>query len=121
MWSVELSDEDFVSRGVLKSNAKDWAGTNTYEFKDGQGVWRRSYGGQTDINICPFTYEVVEDFVRLTFHDTGLGNYACEGEWDDIQWSLDEEGLHFNVVNLHNAPIVEATAMYEAKPWQKVE
>jgi hypothetical protein len=38
---------------------------------------------------------------------------------DDIQWRLDEEGLHFHLLATQNDPFTEIKAMFEAKPWQK--
>jgi hypothetical protein len=44
----------------------------------------------------------------------------CGDEVDDVQWRLDEDGLHFHVVEIQNGPTVEVTAMFEAKPYEKV-
>ena len=117
-WTVELSDDDVVKMGVLKSSAKDWSGQQTYEFQDGEGIFRKRVNN-VEVEICPFTYKAVENFVRLSFHDTGLGHYDCGNDHDDVQWRLDKDGLHFHLVNT-TAPKVESTAIYEAKPWQKV-
>lgn len=118
-WTVELTMDDFVNAGVLRSNAKDWAGKYIYVFEDGKGTHRGN--GDTWILHCPFTAEVIEDFVRITFVDQGLGNYECGVEKDDIQWRLDADGLHFNFVANHGGgPVVELTVLYETRPWQKV-
>lgn len=120
VWRVELTTDDFVSMGVLRSVAEaEWAGTYEFVFEDGKGTHRAQ--GKTWIMECPFTFEVTEDFVRISFVDLGLGNYDCGTDRDDVQWRLDGDGLHLHLVATHGeAPIVELTAMYEAKPWQKV-
>lgn len=119
-WMVELTIEDVVAMGVLQSNAAGWAGTSIYEFQDGEGTFHGEFLDGYVI-VCPFTYEVVEDFFRITYVDLGLENYLCEKQVDDLKWRLDEEGLHFNVEAIHEGLLAENTALYEAKPWQKVE
>ena len=120
IWMVDLAIEDVVRMGVLESNAEGWAGTSSYEFQDGKGTFHGKFLDGFIID-CPFTYEVVEDFFRITYIDLGLGNYECGEQVDDLQWRLDPDGLHFNVVAIHEGLLVENTALYEAKPWQKVE
>jgi TRAP-type C4-dicarboxylate transport system substrate-binding protein len=117
-WTVELSNADLVRMGVLESNAKNYSGQQTYEFQDGEGIFRRRVNN-VEVEICPFTYKEVENFVLLNFHDTGLGHYDCGIDHDEIQWRLDTDGLHFHLVYT-TASKVEITAIYEAKPWQKV-
>jgi TRAP-type transport system periplasmic protein len=117
-WRVELSVEDFVSKGVRPSRANEWAGTYEYIFEDGKGMHRGA--GTWGSLQCPFTAEVIEDFFRMTYVDLGLGSYKCGDEKDDVQWRLDKDGLHFNLVANHNGPLVEVTVLFETKPWQKV-
>jgi TRAP-type transport system periplasmic protein len=118
VWQVELTVDDFVRMGVLRSVAEaEWAGTYTLTLEDGKslGVWQ---GLQGQTGKCQANYEVVDDFVRFTYYtDTD----ECLGEVDDLKWRLDEEGLHFHVVDIKNAPFTEIKAYLEAKPWQKVE
>jgi TRAP-type transport system periplasmic protein len=117
VWQVELTVDDFVRMGVLRSVAEaEWAGTYTLTLKDGNslGVWQ---GLQRQTGKCQANYEVVENFVRFTYYtDTD----ECLGEVDDLQWRLDEEGLHFHVIDIKNAPLTEIKAYLEAKPWQKI-
>jgi hypothetical protein len=118
VWQVELSAEDFVRMGVLRSVAEqEWAGVYTLTLKDGKslGVWQGLHG-QT--GKCQANYEVVEDFVRFTYYQTTGGE--CVDAIEDIQWRLDDAGLHFHVLDIKNAPLVEIKAYYEAKPWQKI-
>ena len=57
-------------------------------------------------NVVKFTYTSASD---------------CENEVDDVQWRLDEDGLHLQLMAIKNAPSVENKAVYEAKRWQKVK
>ena len=118
-WNVELSNADLVRLGLLESSAENYSGQQTYEFQDGEGIFRRRVNN-VDVEICPFMYTAVENFVRLNFRDTGLGHYDCGNDHDDVQWWLDAYGLHFHLAYT-TGPKVEITAIYEAKPWQKVE
>ena len=120
LWQVDLTIEDVVRMGVLKSNAEGWAGFSSYEFRDGEGLYHGEFLDGL-IMDCPFTYKVVEDFFRLTYVDLGLGRYECGDQVDDLQWRLDPDGLHFNVVAVHSGLLLENTALYEAKPWQEIE
>jgi hypothetical protein len=117
VWQVELTADDFVQRGVLRSVAEaEWAGTYTLTLKDGKsiGVWQ---GLQGQTGKCQANYDVIKDFVRFTYYTE---TNECLGEVDDLQWRLDEEGLHFHVLDVKNAPFTEIKAYLEAKPWQKV-
>ena len=108
--------DDFAQMGVLRSVAEsEWAGTYEFVFEDEKGTHRAE--GKTWTLVCPFTMEVVEDFVRFTYYTE---TNECLGEVDDLQWRLDEDGLHFRVLDVKNAPITEIKAYLEAKPWQKV-
>ena len=118
VWTVDLTIEDIIRMGVLESNAPGWAGLSSYEFNDGEGIFRGEFLDGVLI-VCPFTSEVIDDFFRLTYVDKGLGDYECGEQVDDLQWRLDEEGLlHFNVVAVHEGLLLENTALYEARPWQ---
>jgi hypothetical protein len=113
VWQVTLTNDDVIKMGVSMAQAPDWSGVITFTFKDGVFNWTKegtegNAKGQTDSDDG--SYEVVEDFVRLT-----SGDY-----WDDFQWRLDEEGLHFHLLATQNDPFTEIRAMLEAKPYQKV-
>ena len=101
----------------MQSVAKDWAGTYTLTFKDGKflNVWQ---GEQGQTGHCQANYEVVGDIVRFTFYTDAND---CPNEVDDIQWRLDSDGLHLHLVAIKNSQFNENKAMYEARPWQKVE
>jgi TRAP-type transport system periplasmic protein len=114
-WQVELTADEFEGMGVWRPKAVDWAGSYTWIFQNGKA---------TALNVdkigpyqCDATYEVVEDVVRFTY----TSDPDCKDEVDDIQWRLEDDGLHLHLVDIKNAPFAENKAMYEAKPWQKVE
>ena len=103
--------------GVSKANSDDWSGVYTHTFQDGvfHTNWQGTEGDQKGkTSRCAGTYEVVEDFVRVTL------DKDCGGEVDDIQWRLDDEGLHIHLVAIQNGKQVEVKALLEAKPYQKV-
>ncbi len=116
VWQVELNEEDLVAKGLPRGEAQAIAGVTNWEFQDGK------FTQTMQINIpgaisCAGTYELVEDFVRFTYD-----NSSCEGgEVDDIQWRLEEDGLHLHLIAIQNAPFRVNKFYYEAKPWQKVE
>ena len=118
-WQVELTPEDFARMGVVRPWGPDWAGTWTFEFQDGKG--RLLYTGPlleiVDSPICEMYYELVGDISRFVY-TSGEG---CLGIIEFHRWRLDDEGLHLDMVDITNAPFFENRAVYEAKPWQKVE
>jgi len=114
VWEVTLTNEDVIKLGVSKAKAPDWSGVYTFTFQDGRFHWAwvgtEGYAkGQTA--SADGSYEIVNDFVRLTNGDIV----------DDVQWRLDDEGLHFHLLATQNDPFIENRAMFEAKPYQKVE
>ena len=116
-WTVELSVEDLVEMGVPESDTTGWAGVGTFTFQDNKAFYQHQYQGKIDYE-CEGTYEVVEDFVRFTYPtDQGV----CSGIVEDVQWRLDDDGLHFQLLAAHNTIFREDKAAWEAKPWQKVE
>jgi TRAP-type C4-dicarboxylate transport system substrate-binding protein len=118
-WQVELTTEDIVNMGVLRSNAEGWGGVFTWTFQDGKATWHQQQDATNSFG-CEATYEVVEDFVRITYtrdsKDCGNGY-----ELDDIQWRLEDDGLHLHLVAITIAPFFENRAYLEAKPWQRIE
>lgn len=115
-WQVTLTDDDFVQMGELQSVAVESAGVFTLTLQDGKSVGHfQSEQGQS--GQCTATYAVVDDFVRFTYIDSP----DCSGEVDDMQWRLDDDGLHLHLVAIKTAPFLENKAYLEAKPWQKVK
>jgi TRAP-type C4-dicarboxylate transport system substrate-binding protein len=116
-WQVTLTNDDVIKMGVSKAKAPDWSGVFTHTFKDGvfHTTWQGTEGyakGQT--GSCEGTYELVEDHVSISLSND------CGNEVDNIQWRFDESGLHFHVIDIQNGSTVEVTAIFEAKPYQKV-
>jgi len=87
--------------GLSRSFAeREWAGMYTITFKDGD--YRMAWQGlQGQIGKCQANYEVVGDIVRLTYYQT-TGN-ECEGGIEDIQWRLDDKGLHLHLVTTNGS------------------
>lgn len=116
-WTVELSADDLVRMGDLKSVAQDWAGQYTLTLKDGKSLGEY-HGANGFYGKCQANYEVVGDIVRFTYYTNAD---ECPNEVDDMQWRLDEDGLHIHLVAIKNAGFIENKAYLGAKPWQKVE
>ncbi len=116
IWQVELNEEDLVAKGLPRGEAQAIAGVTNWEFQDGKFTQTMLINRPGAIS-CAGTYELVEDFVRFTYD-----NSSCEGgEVDDIQWRLDNDGLHLHLVAIQNAPFRVNKFYYEANPWQKIE
>lgn len=116
-WRVELTTEDLVGMGLLKSAAIEWSGVYTWTFQDGQA--ENDVQGPTAKVYCKATAKVVGDAVRLHLL---MGSNGCDGNaYDDVQWRLDADGLHFHHVGSNLGQSLELKAMYETKPWKKVE
>ncbi len=111
IWQVELTAEDLEGMGLVSSNAADWAGVQTWTFQDGKGLWQLQGTGSL---YCKNTYEAVEDVVRFSY------TTDCTSQVHDVQWRLDNDGLHLHLVATKNAPEVQFKASFEAKPWQKI-
>jgi len=112
VWQAELSVEDLVAvGGVMESSVRENAGVHTFTFQEGKFTW--TLQGDSS-GSCEGTYSLVGDINRLTA--TG----GCAPEVDDIQWRLDDEGLHLHLVAIENAPFEVIKASLEAKPYQKI-
>jgi TRAP-type C4-dicarboxylate transport system substrate-binding protein len=112
VWQVELTTDDFVEMGTLQSTANEMAGTYTLTFQDSEA--KIEINGPKITVSCGIDAKVVGDAVRLQ----NVGSPTCDGDaYDDVQWRLDADGLHFHLVSTQ---AVELKAMYESKPWQKI-
>ncbi|HZM20975.1 MAG TPA: hypothetical protein VFC02_04475, partial [Anaerolineales bacterium] len=117
-WQAEITTDDFVGMGVLRSVAEtEWAGVYTISFRDGKYlmIWE---GLQGQLGKCAANYQLVGDIVRLTY----TRDYGCSSPPNDIQWRIDDEGLHLHLL-VRNGGFEDAggKAFFEAQPWQKVE
>ena len=116
-WQADLTTDDFVRMGLLRSVAQnEWASLYTLTFKDGKYLMV-GQNAQGQSGKCQANYETVGDIVRLTYFSDAD---ECEGEIDDIQWRIDDDGLHLHLVAIKNAGFTEMKALFEAKPWQKI-
>ena len=112
---MDGESDDSVGLGVLKSKAADWAGTYTWTFQDGKAIL--DFQGPLGTFSCQADLASVGNVVKFTY----TSGSDCENEVDDVQWRLDEDGLHLQLMAIKNAPFVENKAVYEAKRWQKVK
>jgi hypothetical protein len=99
----------------MQSEAVTWAGTYTWTFKDGKAQIDYTGTAGTDFR-CEADLVGTDDVVKITYSSGS----ACDGEVDDIQWRLDQDGLHLQLLAITNAPLVENKAYYEAKSWQRI-
>jgi hypothetical protein len=114
VWQVELTADDFIKMGTLKSTADDMAGIYTWTFQDGQAKIEIHGPGITV--SCEAVATVVDDFAHLQY----VGSPTCDGSaYDEVQWRLDADGLHFHLINGNDMPTA-LKAEYESKPWQKI-
>jgi C4-dicarboxylate-binding protein DctP len=112
VWQVELTADDFIRMGTLISTADEMAGVYTWTFQDGNAKIE-IHGPRITVS-CLVIATVVGDAVRLQ----NVASPDCDGSaYDDVQWRLDRDGLHFHIVSTQ---AVEIKTMYESKPWQKV-
>ena len=115
-----MTSDDFLRMGVNRAKAANWVGKYTWTFKDGKA--QIDFQGPVRAWTCYADYAVVGDVVRFTYDTSGTSG-ICDYlpvEVDDIQWRLDEDGLHLHLVAIKYAPFLENKAYLEAKPWQKV-
>jgi TRAP-type C4-dicarboxylate transport system substrate-binding protein len=118
VWSVQLSTDDFVQGGMLRSVAqKEWAGAYTLTLQDGKMVfhWKGEQGQDAK---CQANYAVAGDVVRFTYYSSAD---ECTNEVDNVQWRMDDAGIHFQVVTIENGPLGGSKTFWGAKPWQKVK
>jgi hypothetical protein len=120
VWQVTLTPEEFVQRGVSRYVAEEeWAGVYTWTFQDGKAQLDFVGPIKTGTFTCLAEYAAVDGVVRLTFASSVLAG-PCAGALDEVQWRLDDDGLHFHLVASSRGPFVEIQTTYEAKPFQKI-
>jgi Bacterial extracellular solute-binding protein, family 7 len=112
IWQVELTAEDLEAVGLPQSSAADWASKQTLTLLDGEGTW---FFQKPEANLyCKSTYAVVDDVVRFNY------TADCSAEIHDMQWRLEDDGLHLHLGATQRAPDAEFKASFAAKPWQKI-
>lgn len=115
VWQVELTAEDIMRMGITQPSVKDWVGLWTWTFQNGKA--EIDYRGPGGDFTCLANLVLVDNVARLTYYNGD----ACGNSVDDLQWRLDTYGLHLHRVAIQDSRYIENRALYEAKPWQKVE
>jgi hypothetical protein len=117
---VELTSDDFLRMGVIRSAAADWVGTYTTKYQDGRSI--EDFQGPARTTHCEADLEVVGDVVRETYTSSDPPRVCTDPPVIfEFQWRLDEDGLHLHLVSMsEEAAFLENAAVFEAKPWQKV-
>jgi hypothetical protein len=120
IWQATLTPEDFVQRGVLRYVAEeDWAGVYTWNFQDGKAQLDFEGTIKTGAFTCKAEYAAVGDVVRFAF-TTSVPSGTCDGIVDEVQWRLEDDGLHFHLVATSDNPFVEIQTTYDAKSFQQI-
>ena len=120
VWQATLTPEEFVQRGVSRYVAEEeWAGVYTWTFQDGQAQLDFVGPIKTGTFTCLAEYAVAGDAVRFTF-TTSVPAGTCDGVVEEVQWQLEEDGLHFHLVASSGAPLAAIQTTYEAKPFQQI-
>jgi hypothetical protein len=90
----------------------------TWNFQDGKAQLQFEGPIKTGTFTCLAEYAAVGEIVRFTF-TTSVPAGTCDGTVDDVQWRLDDDGLHFNLVASSEDPFAAIETTYEAKPFQQ--
>jgi hypothetical protein len=119
VWQVELTSDDFLRMGLIRSAAADWVGVYTTKYQDGKAI--EDFQGPARTTHCEADLEIVGDVVRETYTRSDPPQ-VCIGPVVvmELQWRLDADGLHLHLVSIKEAPFLENAAVLEAKPWQKI-
>jgi hypothetical protein len=119
-WQVELTSDDFLRMGVNHARSADWVGIYTTKYQDGRAI--EDFEGPVRTTHCEADLEVVGDVVRQTYTSSDPPRVCMDPAVVlELQWRLDEDGLHLHLVSIEEAPFLENAAYLEAKPWQKIE
>jgi hypothetical protein len=105
---------------VSEEHAEGWAATVTLTFDGGEG--RFDWVGESDPSFsCLTTYEVVDDFVRLTYESLpNAPSEECDGTVEDWRWRMEGDALVFDLLDSYDTPFVEDTVAYEVAPYVRV-
>ena len=119
VWQVELTTDDHEQMGVNGTVAPDWNGVYTIKYQDGKAFLEREDPGL--IYNCEADQEIVQAYVVRETYIVSAPIYYCLGAVLEYRWRLEDDGLHFRILSVDNGPLVEITAVMEARPWQKVD
>ncbi len=112
-WRVALTEEDMLAAGAEPSDAV--GGVFTWTFEGDRALFHASYsdGGEEG---CEAGMQSGAGLVRFVYVA------PCAPEVDSIEWSLEADGLHLELVDIEGQPHIAWNRAYlGAKPWQRVE
>jgi hypothetical protein len=112
VWQIELSTHDLAVMGLPGSSEHN---EFTYTLTFQEGKFTSQLEGGYPCDFCEGGYEVVQEVVRVTL------TAHCNGQVADLQWRLENDGLHFHLIALTNGSFETGRAILETKPWQKKE
>ena len=115
IWRVELSEDVLAGMGLVPIDVTELTGTYTLTLNDGAGIFGFENG--LGAGECEGDYSAIDDLTRWIMASGG----PCTATITDTQWRLEDDGLHFHLVDIKDASFIENQAIFEAKPWQKVE
>jgi hypothetical protein len=120
VWRVELTSDDFLRMGVIRSAAADWVGTYTTKYHNDRAI--EDFQGPMRTTHCEADLKVVGDMVRETYTSSDPPRVCTDPPVSlEFQWRLDANGLHLHLVSMsEQGAFLENTAVFEAKPWQKI-
>jgi TRAP-type C4-dicarboxylate transport system substrate-binding protein len=120
VWRATQTVEQFLAAGVSRDSAEGWAAITTFTFDGGRG--RFDFKGADGFAFtCRTTYEVVQDFVRLTYtKDPAAPSDDCVNTVEDWRWRLEGNKLIFDLLDSHDSPFVEDSVAYEVEPYRRV-
>jgi TRAP-type C4-dicarboxylate transport system substrate-binding protein len=114
LWRVELSEDVMAGMGLVPIDVTELAGTYTLTLNDGAG----KFGFENGLGAgeCEGDYSAVDDLTSWV-----MTSGPCTATLTVTQWRLEDDGLHFRLVDIKDASFIENRAIFEAKPWQKME
>jgi len=120
VWRVELTSDDFLRMGIIRSAAADWVGTYKTKYQDGRAI--EDFQGPMRTTHCEADLEVVGNVVRETYTFSDPPGVCTDPPVSlEFQWRLDADGLRFHLVSMsEQGAFLENAAVFEAKPWQKI-
>ena len=114
VWQVELSEDDMAAMGLVPIDVTELAGTYTLTLNNGAGKFGFESG--QGAGECEGDYSADDDMTSWV-----MTSGPCTATLAVTQWRLEDDGLHFHLVDIKDASFIENKAIFEANPWQKVE
>lgn len=113
-WRVELSEDVLAGMGLVPIDVTELTGTYTLTLNDGAG----KFGFENGLGAgeCEGDYSAVDDLTSWV-----MTSGPCTATLTVTQWRLEDDGLHFRLVDIKDASFIENKAIFEARPWQRIE